>query len=246
MNLLQLYLTFHPIFQPNKLLTKNKPVEEVVKHVIPKVPYLGRLIKQKTEEQFSKFINLLKQLQINLPFVEVLHQMPKYSKFMRDFLSNKRKIEELHHVGLGEVYSAALLYKLPKKQLDLGSFTIPCSIGGLCVGNTLANLGASINLMPSSMFKKLGLGKPSPTRMSIQLAGRSVKYPKGIAEDLLVKVGKFVFPSDFVILDMEEDQGVPLILGRPFLAISGAIVYMSEKMLTLRVGDGDLRFGMGQ
>ena len=96
------------------------------------------------------------------------------------------------------------------------------------------------------MFKRLGLGKPHPTRMSIQLADRSVKYPQGIVENLLVKVGEFGFPADFVILDMEEDNEVPLILGRPFLATSRAMVDMSDGKLTLRVGEKEMKFGVGQ
>ncbi|XP_022019625.1 uncharacterized protein LOC110919669 [Helianthus annuus] len=195
----------------------------------PLVPYPGRLLRQKTDEQFTKFVSLLKQLHINLPFVEVLTQMPKYSKFMRDFLTHKRKIESIQQVNLSEECSAVLLNKLPQKKIDSGSFTNPCSIGGSPISNALSDLGASINLMHASMFKRLGLGKPHSTRMSIQLADRSVKYPQGVVENLLVKVGEFVFPTDFVILDMEEDTEIPLILGRPFLATARAMVDMSER-----------------
>ncbi|XP_022029656.1 uncharacterized protein LOC110930617 [Helianthus annuus] len=166
--------------------------------------------------------------------------MPKYSKFMRGFLTHKRKIETLQLVNLSEEYSDVLLNKLPQKKIDPGSFTIPCSIGGSPIRNALADLGASINLMPTSMFDRLGLGKTSPTKMSIQLADRSIKYPQGVAENLLVKVG------DFVILDMEEDTKVPLILGRPFLATAHAMVDMNGGTLTLRVGDKEMEFGVGK
>jgi hypothetical protein len=117
-----------------------------------KVPYLGRLIKQKSEEQFGKFISLLKQLHINIPFVDVLTQMPKYSKYMREFLANKKKFEQLKQVDLGETCSAIVSNSIPKKKIDPGSFTIPCSIGGLAKSNAIADLGASINVMPTSMF----------------------------------------------------------------------------------------------
>ncbi|XP_022014732.1 uncharacterized protein LOC110914234 [Helianthus annuus] len=172
--------------------------------------------------------------------------MPKYSKFMRDFLTHKRKIEALQLVNLSEECSAVLLNKLPKKKIDPGTFTIPCSIGGSPIRNALADVGASINLMPASMFDRLGIGKTSPTKMSIQLADRSIKYPQGVAENLLVKVGDFVFPADFVILDMEEDNEVPLILGRPFLATAHAMVDMNGGKLTLRVGDKEMEFGVGK
>ncbi|XP_035834130.1 uncharacterized protein LOC118482653 [Helianthus annuus] len=166
--------------------------------------------------------------------------MPKYSKFMRNFFTHKRKIETFQLVNLSKECSAVLLNKLPQKKIDPGSFTIPCSIGGSLVCNALADLGASINLMPTSMFDRLGLGKTNPTKMSIQLADRSIKYPHGVAENLLVKVGDFVFPADFVILDMEEDTEVPLILGRPFLATAHTMVDMSDGKLTLRVGDKEM------
>ncbi|XP_021997018.1 uncharacterized protein LOC110894136 [Helianthus annuus] len=156
---------------------------------------------------------------------------------MRDFLTHKRKNETLQLVNLSEEWSAVLLNKLPQKKIDPGSFTIPYSIGGTPIHNALADLGAIINLMPASMFDRLGLGKTSPTKMSIQLADMSINYPQGVAENLLVKVRDFVFPVDFVILDMGEDTKVPLFLGRPFLATAHALVDMSDGKLTLRVRD---------
>ncbi|XP_022040663.1 uncharacterized protein LOC110943219 [Helianthus annuus] len=165
---------------------------------------------------------------------------------MRDLLTHKRKIETLQLVNLSEECSAVLLNKLPQKKFDPRSFTIPCSIGGSPVRDALADLGASINLLSASMFDQLGLGKTSPTKMSIQLADRSIKYPQGVAENLLVKVEDFVLPADFVILDMEEDTEVPLILGRPFLPTTHAMMDMSDGKLTLRVGDKEMKFGVGK
>ncbi|XP_022042213.1 uncharacterized protein LOC110944875 [Helianthus annuus] len=172
--------------------------------------------------------------------------MPKHSKVMRDFPTHRRKIETIQQVTLSEECSAALLNKLPQKKIDPGSFTIPCSVGGSPISNALADLEARINLMPASMFNRLGLGKPNPTKMSIQLADRSGKYPQGVIENLLIKVGEFVFPADFVILDMEEDIEILLILGRPFLATARAMVDMSEGQLTLRVGEKEIKFEVGQ
>ncbi|XP_076899224.1 uncharacterized protein LOC143553036 [Bidens hawaiensis] len=123
-----------------------------------------------------------------------------------------------------------------------GSFTIPCLIGSFSVSNALADLGASINLMPYSVFSKLDLGEPKLTRMNIQLADRFVKYPRGIVENMLVKIEKFVFPVNFVILDMDEDKNVPLILGRPFLATARALIDVCTGRLTLRVGDDEVTF----
>ncbi|XP_076954997.1 uncharacterized protein LOC143629670 [Bidens hawaiensis] len=168
--------------------------------------------------------------------------MSKYAKFLKEVISNKKKLEELSCVTLSEECSAVLQNKLPKKMTDPGSFTIPCLIGSLSVSNALADLGASINVMPYSVSSKLDLGEPKPTRMSIQLADRSVKYPPGIVENMIVKIDKFVFPVDFVILEMDEDKNVPIILGRPFLATARALIDVCTGRLTLRFGDEEVTF----
>ncbi|KAI3732243.1 hypothetical protein L1987_63444 [Smallanthus sonchifolius] len=131
----------------------------------------------------------------------------KYGKFLKDLLSNKKKLEEVSKVSLSEHCSVVVQNKLPEKLGDSGRFTIPCHLGILPLHHALADLGASINLMPYSLYKQLDLGKLQPRHMSIALVDRSVKYPREIVENILVKVGKFVFPVDFVILDMEVDEG---------------------------------------
>ncbi|KAK5846099.1 hypothetical protein PVK06_002370 [Gossypium arboreum] len=168
--------------------------------------------------------------------------MPTYAKFLKELLTNKRKFEDLSTVKLNEECSTILQNKLPTKLKDPGSFTIPCLIGSLNVEKALADLGASINLIPYKMFKQLGLGEPKPTGMSIQLADRSVKYPRGIIEDVLVKIDKFIFPVDFVVLDIDEDVEVPLILGCPFLATVRAVIDVGDGKLVLRVGDEEIIF----
>ena len=144
--------------------------------------------------------------------------MPKYAKFLKELLSNKQKLEDVSTIEVGANCSSIIQNKLPPKLKDPGSFTIPCIVGDTLVDKALVNLSTSINLMTYSFFKKLGLADPRPTRMSLQLADRSVKILKGIIEDVLVKVGNFIYPVNFVILDMDEDEDVTLILGRPFLA----------------------------
>ncbi|XP_076939471.1 uncharacterized protein LOC143608259 [Bidens hawaiensis] len=168
--------------------------------------------------------------------------MPKYAKFLKDLLSNKRKLEGLSTVCLNEGCSAVVQNKLPEKLADPGHFTIPYLFGSSTESYALANLGASINLMPYSLYKKLDLGEPVLTRMSLSLADRSVKYPRGIVENVLVKVDIFVFPVDFVILDMEADDQVPLILGRPFLRTAKALIYVFDGKITLRVGEENVTF----
>ncbi|GKD63681.1 putative nucleotidyltransferase, ribonuclease H, partial [Tanacetum coccineum] len=131
---------------------------------------------------------------------------------------------------------------LPSKEKDPESFTIPCDIGQLHINNALADLGASISLMPYKMYEKLGLGEPKATRMSLELADRSIKYPRGIIENVLIKGDKFILLIDFIILDMSEDSRVPIILRRPFLATARAMIDVFNKKITLRVGDDEVIF----
>ncbi|KAL5574401.1 hypothetical protein UlMin_023998 [Ulmus minor] len=200
----------------------------------PPIPYPQRLIKKKLDNQFDKFLEIFKKLHINIPFAEMLEQMPKYAKFMKEILSKKRKLGDYETVMLNEECSAVLQRKLPQKLKDPGSFTIPCTIGSCNFDKVLCDLGASINLMPLSVFRKLGLGEVKPTSISLQLADRSVKYPRGVIEDVLIKVDKFIFPADFVVLDMEEDREMPLILGRPFLATGRTLIDVQQGKLILR------------
>ncbi|GKA39555.1 DNA-directed DNA polymerase [Tanacetum coccineum] len=201
---------------------------------------------KKEEAQQRKFLENLKQLHINIPFTEALAQMPKYAKFLKGLLSNKARLEEACSVTMNERCSAVLLNKLPSKEKDPGIFTIPCDIRHLHIDNALADLGASISLMPYTMYEKLGLGEPKPTRMSLELADRSIQYPQGIAEKVLIKIDKFVLPIDFVILDMREDSRISIILGRPFLAIARAMIDIFNKKITLRVGSGEVIFDVDQ
>ena len=127
---------------------------------------------------------------------------------------------------------------------DPGSFTIPCIIEGVEIQKALYDSGASINLMPLSVAKQLSLGELIPTTITLQMADRSMVKPEGVLEDVLVTVGKFVFPVDFIILDMEEDSQVPLLLGRPFLASGAALIDMQKGVLTLRVGDEAAAFNL--
>nr|GEV88743.1 hypothetical protein [Tanacetum cinerariifolium] len=205
-----------------------------------------QLRKEKEGAQRKKFLQNLKQLHINLPFIEAVAQIPKYAKFLKGLLKNKARLEETCTITMNERCSAVLLNKLPSKAEDPGSFTIPCDISQLHINNALAYLGASISLMPYTMYEKISLGEPKSTRMSLELANRSIKYPRGIVENVLIKVDKFVLPIDFVILDILEDFRVPIILGRPFLATARAMIDVFNKKITLRVGDNEVIFDMDQ
>ncbi|XP_062118876.1 uncharacterized protein LOC133832566 [Humulus lupulus] len=199
------------------------------------VPYPQRHRKTSLDKQFSKFLEVFTKFHINIPFAEALEQMPSYVRFMKEILSKKRKMEDYEMVALTEECSAILQRKFPQNLRDPGSFTIPCTIEKFECKHALCDLGLSINLMPLSVFRRLGLGEASPTTVILQLADRSVKHPRGIIEDVLVKVDKFIFSADFIALDMEEDENVPIILGRPFLATRQALIDVQKGELTLRV-----------
>ena len=221
----------------------EKPPPQV-KPYKPPAPYPQRLKKQEHDQQFAKFLERFKALHINMPLVECLSQMPKYAKFLKELISNKKKLQECETITLTKECSAIISNKLPLKRKHPGSLTIPCSVGNLKFQRALCDSGASINLMPLSVYRKLGLGEAKPTSIKLQLADRTVKEPEGIVEDVLVKAGKFIFPVDFVVLDFEEDEEVPLILGMPFLYTARAIIDVYDGTLTLRVGDESCKFNM--
>ncbi|XP_020203614.1 uncharacterized protein LOC109789139 [Cajanus cajan] len=196
------------------------------------------------ERQFLTFLDIIKKLQINIPFTEAMEQMPTYARFMKELLTKKRKVLEEETVELEVGCSAIIQKTLRQKSRDPGSFTLLVSIGNLSVGKALLDLGASINLMPLSMLKKIGEVEVRPTRMTLQLASRSIKLPHGIVEDMIVKVDKFMFPVDFVVMDMEEDVEVPLILGRPFMKTDQVIIDMDDGKLNVRVQDEEVNFNV--
>ena len=185
---------------------------------------------------------MFKKLHINIPFMEALEKMPNCIKFMKEVMLKKMRLEEFEIENLTEECSAILQRNFSKKLKDLGSFTIPDIIDNSSFDKALCDLETSINLMPLSVFKKLRFGEVKPSIIYLQLANRSLTYPWGVIKDALVKVDKFIFPADFVVLDMEEDPDVFLIFGRPFLAIGGALIYVQSGGLTLRVNGEEVNF----
>ena len=208
------------------------------------VPYPQRLRQNKLDKHFNKVMEVFKKLHINIPFADALEQMPNYVKFMKDIISRKKMLLEFDTMNLTEEYSAILKRKLQHKMKDPGSFTILCKIGNSIFERALCDLGASINLMPLSIFRRLGLGETIPTKVTLQLADRSLKHPQGVIEDVLVKVEKFIFPADFIVLDMEEDKEIPIILGKPFLATGRTMIDVQKGEMKLRVQDGEIRFSV--
>nr|GEY56414.1 reverse transcriptase domain-containing protein [Tanacetum cinerariifolium] len=216
----------------------------------PSIPYPSRLQDQKprdkANDQREKFFQIFKDLNFNISFADALILMPKFSPSIKILVTNKDKLCELTRTPLNEHCSAVLLKTLPKKLGDPGKFLIPCDFLGMAECLALADLGASINLMPLSVWNKLSLSDLSPTCMTLELAGRLISRPDGVAEDVFVKVGTFHFSTDFVAVDFDVDPRVPIILGKSFLKTGRALIDVFEGELTPRVGKEAITFNLDQ
>nr|GEW84712.1 reverse transcriptase domain-containing protein [Tanacetum cinerariifolium] len=218
----------------------KEPIDEPF--VVPKpkanFPYPSRLAKEKLREKddilAAKFMEIFRDLHFELSFTDALVHMPKFAPMFKKLLNNKDKLIKLTKTPLNENYSAVVLKKLPKKLGDAGRFLIPCDFLKFDNCLALADLGASINLMPLSIYKKLRLPTLNDTKMVLELADRKISKPTGVVENVFMKVGKFYFPADFVVLDFIADPRVPLILGRPFLSTAHAIINVHEREIILR------------
>jgi hypothetical protein len=207
-----------------KKIKKNEVVEKDVekekgrkKEVGKKVPahnlpYPKAPSKKDLEKHFKRFLDIFKRLESNIPFAEALEQMPTYAKFMKEILSKKRRYNDEETIQLDANCSAIIQRRLPKKEKDPERVKLSVAIGKINVGKVLIDLGSSINLIPYSVVKRVAGLDIKLTKMTLQLANKSITRPMGIAEDVLVRVDKFVFPVDFVVMDIEEDDDVPLIL----------------------------------
>ncbi|KAK4706928.1 hypothetical protein R3W88_033512 [Solanum pinnatisectum] len=193
-------------------------VEKVVPMLRPPRPFPQRLVKKSEEGKYHKFISMFKQHSLNVLLIEALEKMS------------------------GAISTRSLM----QKKEDPDAFTIPCTIGLLHFAKALCDLGASINLMTLSIYKKLGLGDPKPTTMRLLEADRTVKKPIGVLQDVLVKVESFIFLVDFVILDCDVDFEVPIILGRPFLAIGCTLVDMEKGQMKFRLNNEEAPFNISR
>ncbi|GJT56178.1 reverse transcriptase domain-containing protein [Tanacetum coccineum] len=243
------------ILEPDvpKTLPKTTPIPEsdILKSLPkPNIPYPSRRDNQKSRDkasnQMEKIFQIFQDLRFDISFADALLLMPRFAPTIKSLLMNKEKLLELAKIPLNENCSAMLLKKLPEKLGDPGKFLIPCNFPGMDICYALADLGASINLMPLSIWKKLSLPELTPTRMTLELADRSITYPKGLAEDVFVKVGKFHFPTDFVVVDFEADPRVPLILWRSFLRTGRALIDVYGEEITLWVDNKAVTFNLDQ
>ena len=208
---------------------------------VPPAPYPYRLRAPKKVNNHFEIYELFKQVKVNILLLDAIKKIPSYAKFLKDLYTVKRKLGVNNDAFMTEQSTSLIRNNLPPKYKDPGSSTISIVVGNSKLGHALVDLGVSVSLLPYSVYVELGLGDLEPTNITLQLANRSVKTPKGIVKDVLVQVDKFYFPVDFVVLDTQPvvNQGTqfPVILGRPFLATTNAIIHCRGGLMTLSFGN---------
>ncbi|XP_048420148.1 uncharacterized protein LOC125468444 [Pyrus x bretschneideri] len=222
----------------------SKEVQNSFNSCVP-IPFPRRFMKSKKEQTDNEILDTFRKIQVNLLLLDTIKQVPKYAKFLKEHCTNKRRFNYQETMALSEEVSTVLQRKLPSKLKDAGSFTSPYVIEGKEFAKALCDLGASINLMPYSVFESLNLGDLKETKLVIQLADHSNRYPKGLLEDVLVQMNKLIFPADFFLLEMEHDPmpiALPLILGRPFLRTARTKIDVYDGTLTMEIDGESVKF----
>ena len=203
--------------------------------------------KKKTNNQ-AEILEVLRQVKVNIPLLDMIKEVPTYAKFIKDLCIVKKGLNVDKKAFLTEQISAIIQCKTLVNYKDPGCPTILMNIDGTSVEKALLDLRASVNLLPYSVYKKLCLGELKPTTITLSLVDRSIKIPKGTVEDVLIQVDKFYYPIDFVVLDTEsvtvEANYVPIILGIPFLATSNAIINYQNGVMQLTFGNMTLEFNI--
>ncbi|XP_016668658.1 uncharacterized protein [Gossypium hirsutum] len=197
----------HDASQDKEKLDTEAPVESTPqKSFAVPPPFPGRLVQCKKERDEKEILDTFQKVEINIPLLDSIKQIPRYAKFLRDLCTSKRKLLGNEKVSVGENVSAVLQRKIPPKYKDQSMFSISCKIGSVGIKKAMCDLGTSINVMPLSIYKLLNAGPLKETGVIIQLADRSVVHPEGVLEDVLVKISELIFPADFYIIDMEDDN----------------------------------------
>ena len=225
---------------PRTYVTDGEPEKDKDSH-IPPAPYPHRLRAPKKVNNRSEIYELFKQVKLNIPLIDAIKQIFSYAKSLKDLCMVKRKLGVNKEGFMTEQSTSLIRNNLPPKYKDPGSPTISIVVGHSKLGHGLVDLGASVNLLPYSVYVDLGLGELDPTNITLQLADRSVKIPGGIVKGVLVQVDKFYFPMDFIVLDTQPvvNQGTqfPVILVRPFLATANSIIHCRGGLMTLSFGN---------
>ncbi|CAN6548172.1 unnamed protein product [Malus baccata var. baccata] len=189
-------------------------------HIPPNVPFPRMFMQSKKEEVEKDILETFRNVQVNIPLLDAIKQVLRYAKFLKELCTTRKRISTKEVVKVGENISAILQRKLPPKCKDPGSFTIPYVIGNTRFESAMLDLGASINVMPYSIYASINLGELKNDGVIIQLADRSNAYPNGVLEDVLVQVNHLIFPADYYVLEMDESDhtpSLPILLGRPFM-----------------------------
>nr|GEZ74630.1 reverse transcriptase domain-containing protein [Tanacetum cinerariifolium] len=233
--------------------TPSKVVKQVsapMPNLKPSIPYPSRhdneRRREQANEQIDKFYEIFKDISFVISFTDALIPMPKFASTLKALIGNKEKLSEMAQTPMNEHCSTVILNELPKKLGDPGKFLIPCKFPRMDECLALADLGASINLMPLFVWKELSLPEHTPTCMTLELVDRLVSKPIGITKDVKVKVGMFYFPADFVVVGFEPDPRVPLILGRCFLKTGRALIDVHKGELTLRIENEAMTYNLDQ
>ncbi|KAM1219674.1 hypothetical protein ACFX2G_047713 [Malus domestica] len=225
--------------------TKVSPNSTFSSSIPLNVPFPGRFRQSKKEEAEKDILETFRKVQVNIPLLDAIKQVPRYAKFLKELCTSRRRISNKEVVQVSENVSAMLQRKLPPKCKDPGSFTIPCVIGKTKFEQCMLDLGASINVMPYFIYASMNLGELKNDGVIIQLADRSNACPKGVLEDVLVQVGNLIFPADFYVLDMEDSPystPLPILLGRPFMKIAQTKIDVAKGELTMEFGDELIKF----
>ncbi|KAG7567991.1 Retrotransposon gag domain [Arabidopsis thaliana x Arabidopsis arenosa] len=203
----------------------------------PKIPFPGRFKRDIIEKYRAMFAKHIKELEVRMPLIDAFMLIPDSHKFLKDMVMER--IQEVQGMVVLSHECSAIIQKkiIPKKLGDPGSFTLPCSLGPLFFNKCLCDLGASVSLMPLSVARRLGFNRYKSCQIQLILADRSVRVPHGMLEDLPVRIGRVEIPSDFVVLEMDEEPKDPLILGRPFLATAGALIDVRRGKIDLNLGE---------
>ncbi|XP_023732210.2 uncharacterized protein LOC111880026 [Lactuca sativa] len=227
--------------EERKSTPKYKKLIEYEVKVTP-APFPSRLASTKREREDDEIMAMFRKVEINIPLLDAITQIPRYAKFLKELYTSKKKLKGNQTVKVGENVSAMLQKRLPKKCKDPGVFTVHCKMGNLFVPRAMLDLGASINVLPYSSYKTIGIGPLSKTEVIIQLADRSLVHPKGVLEDVLVQVNELVFPADFYVLDMGDEntpQSSSILLGRPFMSTAKTKIDVANGTLLMEF-DGEV------
>ncbi|KAJ9188714.1 hypothetical protein P3X46_000083 [Hevea brasiliensis] len=232
---------------PEVEINTELKLNKVNNSVLPLFPC--RLAKNKKEEQEKEILETFRKVDVNIPLLDAIKQVPKYAKFLKELCTTKHKLRNNEKISVGKNVSALIQRKLPPKCKDPGSFFIPYRIGDSKFEHAMADFGASINVMSNSVFQTLNLGPLKETSIIIQLADRSNAYPLRVVEDVLVQVGGLIFPADFYILDMEDDSALPsnsalILFGRPFLKTVKTKINVDEGTLTMEFDGETVKFNI--